>query len=52
MSEGELQSQNNLPALEVKNISKRFSHVQALDDSISFFFKPFHHHWNKTLITC
>ena len=35
MLESELQSQNNLPALEVKNISKRFSHVQALDD-VSF----------------
>ena len=35
MLESELQSQNNLPALEVKNISKKFSHVKALDN-VSF----------------
>lgn len=32
MSEIKLKSQKNVPVLEVKNISKKFSHVQALDN--------------------
>ena len=35
MLESAVQNQNNLPVLEVRNISKRFSHVQALD-KVSF----------------
>jgi len=32
MVENMFETQQNVPVLEVKNISKRFSHVQALDN--------------------
>ena len=32
MSENILQTQQDVPVLEVKNISKKFSHVQALNN--------------------